>query len=481
MNFSMIRLILAWVMKFVGLFLLLPCVVALYYREPVGGYYLLIAACVFVLGFLMGRKKPKKTAFYAREGFVTVALCWVIVSVVGALPFYISGEIPVFINALFEAVSGFTTTGASILTDVEALSHTAIFWRSFSHWIGGMGILVFIMAILPLSGGYNMHLMRAESPGPSVGKLVPKVRETAFTLYLMYVLLTVLMIIILTCTELTFFEAVNITFATAGTGGFGITNSGIASYSHLIQNIITVFMLLFGVNFNVYFFLIIMRKPKYVLKCEEIRYYLGIFAAVTLLIAFNARGSFDSLRESFHHTAFTVSSLLTSTGFGTADYCQWPMFSQALLLVTLCVGACAGSTGGGFKVSRAILLLKIAKNEMSYLIHPQRVRHIRFEGRVMAKDTVRTVQVYFIVYICIVVVSFLLIALNQLDFATTASSVFATLNNTGPGLGQIGPTGNYSIFSPFSKGVLIFNMLAGRLELFPVLMLFWPATWRKWK
>lgn len=481
MNYAMIRLILAWVLKFTGVFLLLPCAVAVFYQESVGIYYFATAVCSLLLGLVLGIKKPEKTAFFAREGFVTVALCWILVSVIGAIPFFVSGEIPFLIDALFEAVSGFTTTGASILTDVEALSNTAIFWRSFSHWIGGMGILVFIMAILPLSGGYNMHLMRAESPGPSVGKLVPRIRETAFVLYLMYIALTVVMIVLLTFTELTFFEAVNLSLATAGTGGFGINNASIGGYSHVVQNIIAVFMLLFGVNFNVYFLLFLAKKPKYAFKCEELRYYIGIFLVAAVLIAINTKELFGSFKEAFHHSAFTVSSLLTSTGFGTADYCQWPMFSQILLLIVLSIGACAGSTGGGIKVSRIVLLLKIAKNEMSYLIHPQRVRQVRFENNAVQKVTVRSVQAYLVTYICIAVVSFLILGLNNLDFATTASSVLATLNNTGPGIGLIGPTGNYSIFSPMSKVVLMFNMLAGRLELFPLLMLFWPITWRKWK
>ena len=481
MNYSMIRLILAWVLKFTGLFLLLPCLVAVIYHESVGIYYLLTALCSMAGGVILGKKPAKRTAFYAREGFVTVALCWIVVSAIGSVPFFISGEIPFFIDALFESVSGFTTTGASILNDVEVMSHTALFWRSFTHWIGGMGILVFIMAVLPLAGGYNMHLMRAESPGPSVGKLVPKVKATAMTLYGMYVVLTVSMMIVLTCTELNFFEAVNLAFATAGTGGFGIANTSIGGYSNAVQNIITVYMMLFGVNFNVYFLMFILKKPKDAIKSEEIRYYFGFFAAAVLLIVINARGSFDTIRDAFHQVAFTVASLLTSTGFGTVDYCQWPMFSQAILLVILCIGACAGSTGGGIKVSRIVLLLKTAKNEMSFLVHPQRVRQIRFEGRVVAKETRRSVQAYIIIYICIVIGSFLVLSVNGLDFATTASSVVATLNNTGPGIGLIGPTGNYSIFSPLSKIVLMLNMLAGRLELFPLLMLFWPATWRKWK
>lgn len=481
MNYSMIRLILAWVLRFAGIFMLLPCLVAIYYRETTGWAFLITGLCCIVVSFLLTKKKVENKVFYAKEGFVTVALCWVIISVVGAVPFYISGEIPSFIDALFESVSGFSTTGASILVDIEALSRTALFWRSFTHWIGGMGILVFIMAILPLAGGYNMHLMRAEAPGPSVGKMMPKVKRTAMMLYTMYISLTLIELVILLCFKVPVYEALNLTFTTAGTGGFAIFNTSVAAYSAAVQNILTVFMLLFGVNFNVYFILVIMHKPLWALKNEEVRYYLLFYALAVVFIAANIHGMFATLGETFHHTTFTVASIMTSTGLCTVDYSQWPMFSQAILILLMFVGSCAGSTGGGIKVTRIVLILKIAKNEMSYLIHPRRVRQIRFDGRVLPKETERSVQAFTITYICIAVASFLLISLNQFDFSTTFSAVVATLNNTGPGIGLVGPTGNYSMFSPLSKIVLMFNMLAGRLELFPLLMLFWPATWRKWK
>lgn len=477
----MIRLIMAWVLRFAGIFMLLPCLVALYYKENEGLFYLITGLCCILIGFLMGRKPVTNKSFYAKEGFVTVALCWIVISVAGAIPFFASGEIPNFIDALFESVSGFSTTGASILTDIEALSRTSLFWRSFTHWIGGMGILVFIMAILPLAGGYNMHLMRAETTGPSVGKMLPKVKRTAMLLYSMYIALTLVELVALLIAKVPMYEALNLTFSTAGTGGFAIFNTGAAGYSYAVHNILTVFMLLFGVNFNVYFLLFVLRRPTGALKNEEVRYYLGFFAVATVFIAFNIRGSVDSLGDAFHHSAFTVASIMTSTGLCTLDYVQWPMFSQAVLMLLMFVGACAGSTGGGIKVSRIILILKIAINEMSYLTHPRRVSAIRFDGRVVPKETVRSVQAFTIMYICITVGSFLLISFNQFDFATTFSAVISTLNNTGPGVGLIGPTGNYSIFSPFSKLVLMFNMLAGRLELFPLLMLFWPATWQKWK
>lgn len=481
MNYSMIRLILAWVLRFAGLFMLLPCLVALYYKESVGWYYLITAIIVLLVGFFLGKKKVKSRVFYAKEGFVTVALCWICISIVGAVPFYISGEIPMLIDALFESVSGFSTTGASILTDIEALSKTALFWRSFTHWIGGMGILVFIMAILPLAGGYNMHLMRAESTGPSVGKMLPKVKRTAMVLYTMYIVLTVVEIVILVIAKVPLYEAFNLTFTTAGTGGFAIFNASAAVYTPAVQNILTVFMLLFGVNFNVYFILVIMHKPLWALKNEEVRYYLLFYVLAVVFIGINIQTMFASVGEAFHHSAFTVASIMTSTGLFTMDYCQWPMFSQAVLMVLMFVGACAGSTGGGIKVARIVLILKIVKNEMSYLIHPRRVHQILYDGRPLQKETARSVQAFAITYIGIAVVSFLVLSLNQFDFATTFSATISSLNNTGPGIGLIGPSGNYSIFSPLSKVVLMFNMLAGRLELFPLLMLFWPATWRKWK
>lgn len=460
--------------------MLIPCLVAVYYGETAGWAYFISGVVCIVIGFLAKRNPVKSKVFYAREGFVTTALCWIVVSLAGAVPFVLCGDIPSYLDALFETISGFTTTGSSILTDVEAISHASLFWRSLINWVGGMGILVFVMAIMPLAGSYNIHLMRAESPGPSVGKLVPKVKQTALLLYGIYVMLTILEIILLGIFEMTPFEAITTGFSTAATGGFGIYNSSIGGFSPAVQNIVTIFMLIFGVNFNVYF-LLLMRKPKAALKNEEVRYYFVIYAAAVVLIAVNSWQCFSTIRESFHHSAFAVASIMSSTGFATVDYCQWPMFSQTLLVFIMFIGACAGSTGGGMKVSRILIILKLAKNEMSYLIHPRRVRQIRLNGQTIPKDTVRSVQAYVMVYVSICAASVLLVALNEYDFGTTFSAVATALNNIGPGINLIGPTGNFSIFSPLSKIVLMFDMLAGRLELFPMLMLVWPGTWRKWK
>lgn len=481
MNYSMIRLILSWVLRFVGFFMLLPCLVALYYNEAEGFVYLAVGFCVMLTGYVIGKKKVINRSFYAKEGFVTVALCWICISAIGAIPFLATGEISSVVDALFESVSGFSTTGASILTDIEALSKTSLFWRSFTHWIGGMGILVFIMAILPLAGGYNMHLMRAEVPGPSVGKMVPRVKQTAITLYGMYIVMTVVEIVVLLIAKVPLYEALNLTFTSAGTGGFAIFNDSVIGYSYAVHNILTVFMLLFGVNFNIYFIFLIMRKPLLALKNEEVRYYLGFYAGAVVLITAVVCQSFSTMRDAIHHTTFTVASIMTSTGLTTVDYAAWPMFAQIILLLLTFSGGCAGSTSGGIKVIRVVLMLKLAKNEMSFLVHPRRVRPIRFDGRVQSKDTVRSIQAFVIIYVCIMIASLLVVSLNQFDFGTTFSSVVAMMNNTGPGIGLVGPTGNYSIFSPVSKVVFMFDMLAGRLELFPLLMLFWPATWRKWK
>lgn len=481
MNFSMIRLILSWVLRFVGIFMLLPCLVAIFYKEPEGIVYLIVGICVIIGGYLLGKKPVANKSFYAKEGFVSVALCWVCISAIGAIPFIATGEIPSVVDALFESISGFSTTGASILNDIEALSYTSLFWRSFTHWIGGMGILVFIVAILPLAGGYNMHLMRAEMPGPTVGKMVPRVRQTAVVLYGIYIVMTVAEVVVLMIAKVPLYEALNLAFTSAGTGGFAIFNDSVAGYSNAIHNILAVFALLFGVNFNVYFIFLIMKKPLWALKNEEVRYYLGIYGAAVVLITMVVYKTFAAAGDAIHHTMFTVASVMTSTGLTTVDYAAWPMFAQVILLLLTFSGGCAGSTAGGIKVVRVVLMLKLAKNEMSFLVHPRRVRPIRFDGRVQSKDTVRSVQAYLITYVCIMMASVLVISLNQFDFATTFSSVIAMLNNTGPGIGMVGPTGNYAMFSPVSKVVFMFDMLAGRLELFPLLMLLWPATWRKWK
>lgn len=478
MNFSIIRYILFRVLEFAALFLTLPCLVALIYQEEAGFAFAAVMIGCFLVAEIGKQWKPKSNVFYAKEGFVTVSLTWIVLSIVGALPFYLSGEIPNFTDALFETISGLTTTGCSILPDVEYLSKSVQFWRLFAHWIGGMGVLVLIIAVLPLSGGYNMHLMRAESPGPTVGKLVPRVRHTARILYEMYIFLTVIQIILLLLTGMSLFEAMTLSFGTAGTGGFGVLNSSIGSYSVVSQAVITIFMILFGVNFNVYY-LIRARKPMQAFKHEEMRYYLGIILVAILLITVNIRGSFQSLFEAFHHAAFQVASIITTTGYSTADFNLWPQFSKTILVILMFIGACAGSTGGGIKVSRVIIMLKMVKNELSHLIHPKRVRQVTCENHVVNKEILRSISVFFIAYIMIFGVSALLISLDNLDFTTNFTAVAATLNNIGPGLNEVGPASNFAVYSQPAKFVLMFDMLAGRLELFPLLLLFTPYTWKR--
>ena len=478
MNYSVIRYILCRVLEFQAIFLSLPCLIAVIYGEREGWAYAAVMACCLLLGFLGKLKKPKSNVFYAREGFVAVSLSWILLSLTGALPLFFSGEFPSYTDALFETISGLTTTGASILNSVEVLSKCNLFWRSFTHWIGGMGVLVLILAVLPLAGGYNMHLMRAESPGPTVGKLVPRVKHTARMLYEMYIFLTIVQVVLLLLTGMSPFESLTLSFGTAGTGGFGVLNDSIASYPRVSQAIITVFMILFGINFNVYY-LFWTKKPLQALCHEEMRYYLGIIAGAVLLITINARGWFATLFEAFHHVAFQVASVMTTTGYSTVDFNQWPEFSKFVLVLLMFCGACAGSTGGGIKVSRIIIMMKLVKNELSYLIHPNRVRQVHFEKHVVGKDVLRSVSVFFIAYVLIYGASALLISLDNLDFTTNFTAVAATLNNIGPGLGQVGPASNFAAYSQPAKYVLMFDMLAGRLELFPLLLLFTPATWKK--
>lgn len=478
MNYSIIRYILCRVLEFQALFLALPCGAALIYQEEEGWAYGAVLAGCLVIGVLGKMKKPKSSVFYAREGFVTVSLSWIVLSLTGALPLFLSGEFPSYTDALFETISGLTTTGASILGDVEALSKCNLFWRSFTHWIGGMGVLVLILAILPLAGGYNMHLMRAESPGPTVGKLVPRVKNTARNLYKMYVFLTIIQIILLLLTGMSLFESMTLSFGTAGTGGFGVLNDSIGSYPVVSQAVITIFMILFGINFNVYY-LLWTKKPLQALKHEEMRYYLGIILAAVLLITINIQKGFQSIFDAFHHAAFQVASIITTTGYSTTDFNQWPEFSKVILVLLMFMGACAGSTGGGIKVSRIVIMLKLVKNELSYLIHPKRVRQIHFENHVVNKDVLRSISVFFIAYAFIYGISVLLISLDGLGFTTNFTAVAATLNNIGPGLDQVGPTGNFAVYSQPAKYVLMFDMLAGRLELFPILLLFAPSTWKR--
>ncbi len=477
MNFAIIKSLLGTVLLFEGFFLLLPCIVSICYSETVGIYYLAVGLLCLILGFALYKKKPTNKMFYAKEGFVTVSLSWIIISIVGALPFVFSGEIKSFTDALFETVSGFTTTGATILTDVEAMSKTGLFWRSFTHWIGGMGVLVFLLAVTPLAGGHNFHLMRLESTGPSVGKLVPKVRHTALILYVIYFVMTVLNVIFLLIGDMPLYDSLVTAFATAGTGGFGIYNDSVASFSSYQQWVITIFMLLFGINFNVYY-LFLIKKPLQAFKLTEFRYYLGIFFAAAILIFFNISGDY-TIAEGIRHSAFQVASIMTTTGYATTDFNLWPEFSKTVLVILMFIGACAGSTGGGMKISRFIIMGKTVKKEITHLLHPSLVKIIKVDGKSVEHDVIRSVNVYLITFFTILFVSLLFISVDNFSFTTNVTAVITALNNVGPGLDMVGPAGNFAEFSNLSKYVLMFDMLAGRLELFPLLLIFIPRTWQK--
>lgn len=478
MNFSIIIYILGWVLKFEGIFFILPCLVALIYSEKSGFAFLFTMLLCLILGFLITKRKVTNKVFYAREGFVTVALSWILLSVMGALPFTLSGDIPLFHNALFETISGFTTTGASILTDIEGLSKCSLMWRSFTHWIGGMGVLVFLLAVLPMAGGDSLHLMKAESPGPQVGKLVPRIRSTAIILYGIYIIITLVQIVLLLIGKMPLFDALTISFGTAGTGGFAIKNDSITGYSTYLQGVVTVFMILFGINFNVYY-LFLIKKPKQALKCEELKYYLMLIFASIFIITLYIWNSYGSLFKAFHHAAFQVASIITTTGYCTADFNLWPEVPKTILIMLMFVGACAGSTGGGIKVSRIIILLKTIKKEIVSFIHPRSVKRIRFEGRVLEQNIVSSVAVFIAAYAVIYVFSVFIISFDNFDFTTNFTAVAATMNNIGPGLNEVGPAANFSGFGIVSKIVLMFDMLAGRLELYPMLLILAPATWRK--
>lgn len=477
MNSSMIRYLLGSVLKIEGVLLLLPCLISVCYQEKVGLIYLAVAAISFLLGIAMTAKKPKDVVFYLKEGCVTTALSWIFMSFFGALPFWISREIPSLTDALFETVSGFTTTGASILVDVEALSYTALFWRSFTHWIGGMGVLVFLLAIISLSGGSQMNLLRAESPGPSVGKLVPKMKYTARILYLIYFGMTILEIVLLLLGKMPLFDALTTSFGTAGTGGFGIKADSIGGYSPYIQWIVTIFMIAFGVNFNAYYF-ILFHNAKKAFRMEEVRCYLGIILAAILILLTDTVKIYGSFSVALRHSAFQVGSIITTTGFSTGDFDLWSQTSKTVLVILMFIGACAGSTGGGIKVSRFILLIKTILRELNSYIHPRSVKKITFDGKPIEHEVMRSTNVYFITFVIIFVGSVLAISFEGWDLTTNFTAVAATINNIGPGLELVGPSKNFAFFSPLSKYVLIFDMLAGRLELFPLLILFHPVVWR---
>lgn len=480
MNKRSIIYILGWVLIVEAVAMQIGTITSLIYGEKEAWYFVLTGVVSAILGVLAIKvKKPKNMVLYQKAGFASTALSWILLSIVGCMPFWLSGEIPSFIDAFYETVSGITTTGATILNDVEALSKGMLMWRSFLHWLGGMGVIVFLLAIIPKLGGQqNIFLMKAESPGPIIGKAVPRMRNYATMLYGIYITLTALEFILLLFGGLNVFEAINTSFSTAGTGGFGIYNSNAAAFdSYYVQMVIAVFMLLFGINFSVYLCLIA-RKFKQSLKFEELWIYLGIVAVSTAIIAFNISSIYKPY-DAFHQSFFYVSSIISTTGFGLTDVNKWPELSKTVIIILTFIGASAGSTGGGFKISRIILLFKEVRKEFSLLVHPRNVKLVKMDGKAVNHDIMRTTSMYLVLYIGVFAISFLLVSIDNMDFTTSFTAVAANLNNTGPGLGAVGPVGNYADFSILSKIVFIFDMLAGRLEIYPLLLLFAPSAWKK--
>lgn len=478
MNKKMITYILGRMLGVEAVVLLIPALVAGIYNESVYPF-LITSAGLMTLAILTGRKKPENSTIYGKEGFVIIASAWILWSVFGAIPFYISDAIPNYIDALFETVSGFTTTGSTILTDIASLPRGLNFWRCLTHWIGGMGVLVFVMVIVSLEEKNSMHLMRAEVPGPEKDKLVPRARESARILYGMYLLLTIVEVILLRLGGMDWYDSIIHSFSTAGTGGFNNRNNSVAYYdSAYIDGVITVFMILFGINFNMYYFLLL-KKVKAVFKNEEVRAYLGIIAAATLAITINILHIYEAPLKAFRYAAFQVASVITTTGFATADYNLWPEFSKCILLAIMVVGACAGSTGGGMKVSRVLILLKSIKRDLKQIIHPKSVNIVKVNGKKIGEETVHDAFIYLIAYVGIMILSVLIVSLNNFDFATTFSGVLTTMNNVGPGIAAVGPVENFAAFSPLSKIVFCLDMLIGRLEIFPFLVLFSPDLWRR--
>lgn len=462
-----------------GALLLIPASVALLYKEESALHFAVVSGALFIIFFLTGRKMPEKKRIYKKEGLLIVGSAWILWSLFGALPFFLSGSIPSYLDAFFETVSGFTTTGSTILTDIEALPRGMAFWRSLTHWIGGMGVLVFVMMLTSLDDENSMHLMRAEVPGPEADKLVPRARTTARILYGMYFVLTAVEVVFLLCGGMNFYDALLHSFSTAGTGGYSNMNASVAYFnSAYIDGVITVFMILFGVNFNLYF-LICMRKWKEALKNEELHMYFGIIAGAVALITVDILRQYGNIIHAFRYASFQVASIITTTGFCTADWNQWPEFSKAILLGLMIVGACAGSTGGGIKVSRLMILLKSIKQETKRMLHPKAVTIVRVNGRKIGMETMGGVYIYFICYIMIMLFSVLLVSIDNFDFGTTFSAVLTTLNNVGPGISAVGAVENFSKFSVLSKLIFCADMLVGRLEIFPYLMLLSPELWRR--
>ena len=480
MNHAMVCYLVGWMLSVEGGILLLPMLTAVIYQEPIAFAYLAVSALCLVFSCLFTRCKPENTRFYAREGFVTVSLCWIVLALTGALPFWLSGEIPSYVDALFESISGFTTTGATILGDVEALSHASLLWRSLTHWVGGMGVLVFVMAILPMGGdGHGMHMLRAEMPGPAVGKLVSRMSDTAKILYGIYLVMTVIEIVLLLAGGMPLFDACIHSFGSAGTGGFSSRNLSVGAYNiPYFEIVIGIFMLLFGINFNLYYFLLV-RRFRDVFRSEELWAYVLIVATAVAAITLDIVHMYESVGTSLRHAFFQVSSIITTTGYATVDFNTWPTFSKAILVALMFIGGCAGSTAGGIKVARVVILQKVSVSEMRRMLHPNAVPAIQFEGKPLNERSIRGVHLFLAVYLMVFVASCLLVSLEQLDLVTTFTAVAACINNVGPGLEIVGPMGNFSSFSPWSKLLLSFDMLVGRLEIFPMLLLFAPSIWKR--
>ncbi len=479
MNYRMIGFVLGRILLVEAGLMAAPLIVTLLYGESAVAAFLIPIGLLLVLGLALGLRVPKDTTIYAREGLAVVALSWVTMSLFGALPFCLSQAIPSYIDSFFETVSGFTTTGASILSEVESMEHGLLFWRSFTHWVGGMGVLVFVMAVLPMADGRGMHLMRAEVPGPSVGKLSSKLSDTAKTLYAMYLVLTALEVVFLIAGGMPLFDALVNAFGTAGTGGFSHLNRSIGQYGNpYYEIVIGIFLLLFGINFNLYYFLL-MRRFREVFRSEELLTYLSIVALATVGIAFNIRSICASLPEAFRQSFFQVATIITTAGFSSADFDLWPSFSKTVLVMLMFFGACAGSTAGGIKIARIVILFKSAARDVQRMIHPHAVATVRFEGKTLDDKTIRGTHLYLSAYLMLFVLSVLLISLEGNDLVTSFTSVAACLNNIGPGLGKVGPMGNFGFYSVPAKLLLSFDMLAGRLDIFPMLVLCAPAVWLK--
>ncbi|MEE0963719.1 TrkH family potassium uptake protein [Ruminococcus sp. YE282] len=480
MDKKIITYILGWVLIVEAIAMQIGTITSLIYKESNWIYFVIVGAASALVGFVLVKiMRRKNMVLYQKAGFAATALSWILLSLVGCLPFWISGEIPTFIDAFFEIVSGFTTTGSTILENVEGLSHGMLIWRSFSVWLGGMGVIVFLLALIPkLGGSQNIYLMRAESPGPIVGKAVPRMRNYAALLYGIYMGLTALEIILLLCGGMGIFDALNTGFASAGTGGFGVRNNNMAAYSHYSQVVIAIFLVLFGTNFSFYIMLLT-KKFKQAFKMEELWLYIGIIAVSTLIISVNISSLYPTAYESFHQGFFYVTSIISTAGFGIDDVNRWPELSKAVIIIITFIGAMAGSTGGGFKVSRILILCKEVRKEFALLVHPRNVRTVKLDGKTVDHNIMRTTSVFLVVYLGIFILSFIIVAFEGKDVLTSFTAVAASINNTGPGLNLVGPAGNYSSFNILSKSVMIFDMIAGRLELYPLLLLFSPSAWKR--